>query len=144
MAKVTKLPPANAYKYPYAGYKRGSNDFYKELRANKESWLRFRAKLLASQDYRCAYCETSLKGKRMNVEHILAIKHGGTNKIENLVAACAECNKEKGNSLIHRKLRPGIKTRALLLNKQAKEFERADRKYQQALGIWLAEIFRER
>lgn len=96
MNKVIKLPPADAFNYPNRGYKRGSRDYYKELRASRQSWNAFRAKLLQQQDFRCAYCNINLKGKRMNVEHVLALTNGGNNSKDNLVAACWVCNKEKG------------------------------------------------
>lgn len=150
MRKVTKLPPANCYSFPYSGYGQGSNNFYKELRANKESWRRFRTKLLASQNYRCAYCKTSLQDKRMNVEHILAIKRGGRNNIDNIVAACAPCNKAKGNSLIHRKQRPKIKTEAVMLGRKNKTLQAQYRlareirnELDRELGYKLKQMFRE-
>lgn len=97
MPKVTILPEADAYKYPYRGYPQGSSNFYKEMKANKASWQRFRARLLQAQNFQCAYCLCDLKGRRMNVEHVRPLRRGGTNVRKNLVASCADCNLKKLN-----------------------------------------------
>lgn len=148
--KRIKLPPANAYKYPYRGYKYGSTDFYKELRINKEQWLKFRAKLLAKQGFKCAYCMCDLHGKRMNVEHIIPISRGGGNDSNNLVAACSNCNKNKG----HKRLTK-VKTRELQANlKRLKRDVKIERRkiaqsylneeeYQEKLGNDLRRMFTE-
>ena len=47
----------------------------------------------------CACCGKKLTTKTMTVDHIVPISCGGTNDLENLIALCPECNKEKGNKL---------------------------------------------
>lgn len=47
----------------------------------------------------CACCGKKLTTKTMTMDHIVPISRGGTNLLENLVALCPECNKEKGNKL---------------------------------------------
>lgn len=96
MTKNIVLPPADAFNYPYRGYKRSSKDFYKELKASKTSWQAFRAKLLQQQNFQCAYCLCPLKNRTMNVEHVLALSIGGDNTKDNMVASCQPCNKAKG------------------------------------------------
>ena len=51
---------------------------------------------------RCEYCgvhqDDSPLG-RLNVEHILPKKHGGTNALDNLALACIGCNLHKGSNV---------------------------------------------
>jgi len=52
----------------------------------------------------CAYCNreftTSGKGKR-NIDHVLPLAKGGPSTMDNLVVACAECNKHKQDKLLY-------------------------------------------
>jgi hypothetical protein len=50
----------------------------------------------------CEYChvrENDLLGIVFHVEHIIAIKHGGSDEIDNLALACDRCNLHKGSNL---------------------------------------------
>jgi 5-methylcytosine-specific restriction endonuclease McrA len=38
---------------------------------------------------------------KLQVDHVLPVSAGGTNKPENLATACAECNIGKGSALIN-------------------------------------------
>ena len=42
----------------------------------------------------CAYC--GAKEKKLVIEHVLPLHHGGRNDIYNVVPACAHCNMSKG------------------------------------------------
>ena len=97
--KRTTLPAADAYNFPYRGYggKDGYKMMYKELKISKSAYSNLRASLLSSQNYQCAYCLCDLRNTRANVEHVIAVKRGGTNHLSNLVASCGPCNKKKGN-----------------------------------------------
>jgi 5-methylcytosine-specific restriction endonuclease McrA len=130
VTKITKLPPANCYKYPYRGYGQGSNKFYKELRANRDSYKRFRIKLLKEQNYKCAYCKTSLENRVANIEHVLALKKGGSNDIENLVMACPDCNKAKGNKLLKKPVRLAVKTEAQAYGRQSRK------EHEEQVKVW--------
>jgi 5-methylcytosine-specific restriction endonuclease McrA len=46
----------------------------------------------------CEYCRVSQSGRlaRFHIDHIIAIKHGGTDDTENLCLACPDCNTFKG------------------------------------------------
>lgn len=60
------------------------------------------AEQIARRDggFYCAYCSTPLMGSpevpRTNIDHVIPKALGGSNKIENLVLACAPCNRAKG------------------------------------------------
>ncbi len=43
----------------------------------------------------CAYCHTS--GIPLEIEHIIPLSRGGTNRVSNLTLACRFCNLRKGN-----------------------------------------------
>lgn len=45
----------------------------------------------------CQYCGSKLKTDELNIEHIMPKSRGGQNTWENLVAACIDCNRKKGN-----------------------------------------------
>lgn len=49
----------------------------------------------------CEYCRVSQTGRLVGfqVDHIIAIKHGGTDTDDNLCLACYECNIYKGSNV---------------------------------------------
>ncbi len=55
-----------------------------------------RAVLTAEQ---CHYCDDILLPRQ--VEHVRPLSRGGTNRRENLVAACISCNSQKRGMLVH-------------------------------------------
>jgi len=55
-------------------------------------WLR-RA-VLARDDYICRYC--GRRAQTLDVDHIVPVKQGGRSTFDNLVTACAKCNRSKG------------------------------------------------
>ena len=51
---------------------------------------------------RCEYClrrEFDAPLIKLQLEHVIPTKHGGTDDFENLAMACAECNLHKGSNL---------------------------------------------
>lgn len=57
-----------------------------------------RNKLAAQQDNKCAYCGSQFdKLRPPTFDHIKPRSRGGTNHVDNLVAACSPCNQLKGN-----------------------------------------------
>jgi hypothetical protein len=52
-------------------------------------------------DYLCEYClihkDDTFLG--CEVDHIISLKHGGTNEEDNLAHACAFCNRQKGSDI---------------------------------------------
>lgn len=51
--------------------------------------------------YRCEYCliPESLSFIPHQIDHIIALKHGGISTLDNLAYACAICNKRKGSDV---------------------------------------------
>jgi hypothetical protein len=49
----------------------------------------------------CEYCRLSQIGQlvRFQVDHIIAVKHGGTDTEDNLCLACYDCNTFKGSNV---------------------------------------------
>lgn len=52
-------------------------------------------------DFRCEYCRIPEYDNlvQFHLEHIISLKHGGTNDLENLAYACPWCNFYKGSDL---------------------------------------------
>lgn len=51
---------------------------------------------------RCEYCQRLQSASPLiplQIEHIVSRKHGGSDELENLALACAECNLHKGSDL---------------------------------------------
>lgn len=51
-------------------------------------------KVAASQQWKCASCH-SLLDETYEVDHTIALEHGGTNDIHNLRALCPHCHRKK-------------------------------------------------
>jgi HNH endonuclease len=60
--------------------------------------LRFR--VLERDKFRCTYCGATPQHAALHVDHKTPLSEGGTNEIENLVAACADCNLGKGSNCV--------------------------------------------
>lgn len=45
----------------------------------------------------CAYCGCELAFKDMQVDHVIPLKHGGEDTIDNMLPACRGCNHYKRN-----------------------------------------------
>lgn len=52
-------------------------------------------------NYTCEYCRVSEEDHFLafQIDHVIAIKHGGTNAVENLAYCCPHCNQNKGTDL---------------------------------------------
>lgn len=105
-----KPKPINPEKIKRARAKRKSSQSsitwreYQELRKT-EAFKKWWKRQYARQHALCYYCKITLKDKRVNVEHIIPMSKGGTNKYKNLVLSCAPCNKEKGSKMLPAKRR---------------------------------------
>lgn len=55
-----------------------------------------RKAVLARDDWTCQYCGTR---SRLTVDHVIPRSRGGTSGWDNIVTACAPCNRRKGNRM---------------------------------------------
>ncbi len=53
--------------------------------------------LFKRDDYRCMYCANQLGRANLTRDHVLPLSRGGTDRWENVVAACKRCNFRKDN-----------------------------------------------
>src|ERR1700760_4713330 len=49
----------------------------------------------------CQYCEDVLIASELTLDHVIPRSGGGLSTWENLVACCRECNRRKGNAMLH-------------------------------------------
>lgn len=65
----------------------------------KKITLKIRRLVANRADFCCEYCLIHEDDMFLpfEVDHIIGVKHGGTNEIENLAWACPHCNKHKGS-----------------------------------------------
>jgi hypothetical protein len=50
---------------------------------------------------RCEYCRIAQEHERLTfeVDHVIAIKHGGATRVGNLALSCLSCNSHKGSNI---------------------------------------------
>lgn len=48
----------------------------------------------------CAYCGVGVTKSTRTIDHIIPLKHGGSNDISNLCISCKDCNRKKGHNFI--------------------------------------------
>jgi uncharacterized protein YozE (UPF0346 family) len=71
-------------------------EFRKKPKGRAGISLALRFQIFKRDDYRCQLCGCNAQdGKRLEVDHKLAVASGGTNSKENLWALCFECNRGK-------------------------------------------------
>lgn len=59
---------------------------------------RLRYEILRRDNHACRYCGAAAPDVILTVDHVLAVALGGTDKPENLVAACKDCNAGKSSA----------------------------------------------
>ena len=57
---------------------------------------RLRFQVLRRDNYCCVYCGRRAPSVTLEIDHQVPVSAGGGNDLENLVAACLECNRGKG------------------------------------------------
>ena len=55
-----------------------------------------RANVLARDGFKCQYCEVELTAREATLDHVVPRSQGGKTTWENIVCACATCNRKKG------------------------------------------------
>lgn len=63
------------------------------LNMSAADWEARKGEVLQRDNHTCRYCGKS--GDGMHVDHVTPLIQGGTNDLDNLVCACAECNTGK-------------------------------------------------
>ena len=59
-----------------------------------------RQAVIARAQSRCEYCrKPPIAFYPHEVDHVIAVKHGGATTLDNLAYACFECNRHKGSDL---------------------------------------------
>lgn len=58
---------------------------------------RLRFEVLKRDNFTCQYCSAKPPKVPLEVDHIQAVSKGGKNDIDNLITACFDCNRGKGN-----------------------------------------------
>jgi len=56
-----------------------------------------RTAIVARYGFKCAYCGIPITVDGCNIDHVKPYKYGGKSRTKNLVPACPDCNKAKGN-----------------------------------------------
>ena len=51
-----------------------------------------REQVLKKCDGHCAYCGCSLEHEHMQVDHVIPLRKGGADELENMLPACKSCN----------------------------------------------------
>lgn len=73
-----------------------------------------RFKVLQRDDYTCRYCGGKPPAVVLDVDHIVPVRDGGTDDLDNLVAACVDCNVGKSGHPLEKRADTTPNARALL------------------------------
>ena len=65
-------------------------------RIRSRQWGKIRQRILERDGYVCSYCG----GAATDVDHVVAVRWGGSNEDGNLVASCGHCNRSKGSKAL--------------------------------------------
>ena len=65
----------------------------------RKTLLLDRFKLLKKFNFTCQYCGRKAPKVELQIDHIFPVSKGGTNDLDNLTIACADCNIGKGNKI---------------------------------------------
>lgn len=60
---------------------------------------RLRYEILRRDNHACRYCGATAPGVKLNVDHVIPQALGGSDKPDNLVTSCADCNAGKTSSM---------------------------------------------
>lgn len=84
--------------------KKQAVDAYKKYQKFRQSWKyrnkKLRFAVLAKSGFACVYCGRKPPEVKLHIDHVHPLSRGGGHDIENLVAACVDCNSAKSNQLL--------------------------------------------
>lgn len=85
------------YYHPWlAGFlTRKSDRRPRDLGVSASEWVQLRKEVFTRDNNTCQYCGTN--EAPLDCDHVLPLSRGGKSIVENLVAACFSCNREKGD-----------------------------------------------
>lgn len=66
-----------------------------KVEGGKTTSRRTRFKVLERDGYRCRYCGKTSDDIAIDVDHVVPVREGGSDDLDNLVAACVDCNSGK-------------------------------------------------
>lgn len=52
-----------------------------------------RVKVLERDGFRCRHCGATVNADTHNIDHVIPVRKGGSNDIDNLVTSCKPCNR---------------------------------------------------
>lgn len=67
------------------------------IKTPRRKFFPTRKNILARDNFECMYCGIEVSGKQATIDHVKPRKQGGGNSWTNLVCACVDCNRYKGN-----------------------------------------------
>lgn len=76
-------------------------------RKRSGSYARKRLRLLERDGDKCFYCNKPMNND-ITVEHLIDLKRGGSNKLENLVLAHEQCNNEVSRMMLSEKIKYAV------------------------------------
>jgi hypothetical protein len=100
---IMRLPPDEFARRFYAAINGEENVFSPYIRVARgrlapHIWKPIRARILERDAHTCRYCGAT--DVPLDVDHVIPLTRGGSNRDDNLVAACYSCNRSKSNKLV--------------------------------------------
>lgn len=103
--------------------------------ARKALSKRVRFEVFKRDDFQCRYCGARAPEVLLHVDHVLPVVEGGTNSLDNLVAACDQCNLGKGAKNLGEKSAPVAQDAASTLGQRTEQLA----EYRTAMAEWTAQ-----
>lgn len=71
-----------------------------KFRSTRDMSIVLRCAVILRDGHKCVYCEKRLDTRAIEMDHIIARKHGGESVATNLVSSCGPCNRGKANGRV--------------------------------------------
>jgi len=105
---------------------------------------RTRFEIFKRDSFKCQYCGRGTPSVVLEIDHIISVKEGGDNDIQNLITSCFECNRGKsGIPLDKIKIRDDLsEDMAVLVEKeeQLKEYRKLQKRIERRIKKDIAEL----